>query len=378
MTNARDLFHRVMRFACPGYTLTTLGGIWPSCFERWRAEGMPPELVHMPALLAHFQLTPHVWAKPRAELLVFPPFPRTVVRQTDRTVTYVNGMGVTCTDFKKDAYKSMPHFEDYPIKGRRDWEAFRSRLAWTPERVGEPWRLQVEELRQTDAPVILAFNRAASLYGSLRDLVGMERLSLLLYDDPGLVTEMMDAMVELFLGLADRLLADYVPDAVCMWEDMAYKSGSLLGLEHVRRLMLPRYRVMTAKLRQHAVPYIFLDSDGRIDDLIPVWLEAGIDGVVPLEVQSGMDVDRLRREYPRLLMIGGVDKKALARGPAAIDAEIAKIRRTIATGGYVPFFDHGLPHDVCWDDFVYFARQLQTLSPPAGPDGQAGGTTPPG
>ena len=45
----------------------------------------------------------------------------------------------------------------------------------------------------------------------------------------------------------------------------------------------------------------------------------------------------------------------------AIDAEMAMVRDIIASGGFVPFFDHGLPHNVSWPDFVYFVERLQAL-----------------
>ncbi len=75
-----------------------------------------------------------------------------------------------------------------------------------------------------------------------------------------------------------------------------------------------------------------------------------------------MDVAEYRRRYPRLVMMGGVDKKALAAGRGAIDAELDKVRRTIATGGYIPFFDHGLPHDVSYADFLYFVERLKSVT----------------
>jgi len=169
-------------------------------------------------------------------------------------------------------------------------------------------------------------------------------------------------VVELFCRLVDALLADFVPDAVCLWEDMAYKTSTLLGAPQVRQFMLPRYRIMTARLRARGVPFIVLDSDGHIEELIPIWLEAGIDGVVPMEAQSGMDVAEYRRRYPRMLMMGGVDKRALAAGPEAIDREMDKIRRTIASGGYIPWFDHGLPHDVSYRNFLYYVQRLKEVT----------------
>jgi uroporphyrinogen decarboxylase len=172
---------------------------------------------------------------------------------------------------------------------------------------------------------------------------------------------MMDTLLELDLRCVDALFAEYQPDAVCLWEDMACRHGSLLAPALVRAFLLPRCRALVRRLRERGVPYVLLDSDGRIDELIPLWLEAGVDGVVPMEAQSGMDVALYRERYPRLLMLGGVDKRALAAGPAAIDVEMAKVRWAIARGGYIPFFDHGLPHDVSWANFCHFVARLREL-----------------
>ncbi len=350
-----------MTFSAPGTTLATLGGIWPSTRERWVAEGMPPDLTDIRKMWDYFGLDPHLWAQPEVELLVYPRFEKRVLTEGEDKVTYVNEMGITCTEFRTDAYKSMPHFEAFPIQDRRDWEAFRERLAWTPERIGEAWEKQKKGWEGRTAPLIIALNRAGSLYGTLRDLCGVERLSYLFYDDRPLVEEMMDTLLALFLPLCEALFADFTPDAVCLWEDMAYKTGSLLSVKHVREMMLPRYRVMTTKLREKGIPSIFLDSDGYIDELIPVWLEAGVDGLVPMEANAGMDVALYRERYPRLLMMGGVDKRALHFGREAIDREMDKIGRTIAKGGLVPFFDHGLPHDVPWSHFQYFVARLKDV-----------------
>lgn len=357
-----ELFYQVMQFQCPGRSLATLGGIWPSTIDRWIEEGMPPELREMPRMVEHFDLQPHIWTSPAARLFVYPPFEREVIKETDETVTYLNHQGITCTEFKEDAFKSMPHFEAFPVRDREDWEEFRERLRWDDERISNRWEDQKQEWADRDAPLILYLGRGSGFYGSLRDMVGMERLSMLFYDEPDLVEEMMDAILELFLEAVDRLFSDFQPDAVCLWEDMAYRAGSLLNPRLVRQFMLPRYRRMTAALQKHEIPFVFLDSDGDVSELIPTWLEAGIDGVVPMEVQSGMDVARARERYPNLLMMGGIDKKALAAGREAIDAEMDKVQRTIATGGYVPFFDHGLPHDVSYEDFCYFVDRLKAIT----------------
>ncbi|HEY3398470.1 MAG TPA: hypothetical protein VGM19_12515 [Armatimonadota bacterium] len=358
----RELFHQVMTFSAPGTTLATLGGIWPSTLDRWETEGMPLELRDMNRLLEHFGLEPHIWGNPDAALYVWPLFDKQVLSEDETTVTYTNEYGITCRDFRENAYQSMPHFESFPLHTHADWDAYRERLVWSPERVGAGWEQQKTDWRQRTAPLIIALNRGASLYGSLREMFGMEQLSYLFCDDPAWLAEIMDVMVALCVGAVGTLFADFVPDAVCLWEDMAYKTGSLLSVRHVRELMVPRYQIMTAALRRAGVPFIFEDSDGYIDDLIPLWLEGGFDGMVPMEANSGMDVALYREKYPRLLMIGGVDKRAFSRDHAAVEHEIHKIEQVIATGGLLPFFDHGLPHDATWDNFQYYVRRLKEVT----------------
>jgi uroporphyrinogen decarboxylase len=72
-----------------------------------------------------------------------------------------------------------------------------------------------------------------------------------------------------------------------------------------------------------------------------------------------MDAEALRKQYPRLGMIGGVDKLEIAKGKASIDAEVEKAARVYATGGYIPCFDHAVPSTVSYDDYTYYLDKLR-------------------
>jgi len=356
-----DLFHAVMRFECPGRTLATLGGIWPTTIKRWHREGMPQELKDAEDIRRHFGLQPHIWSAPPANVWLYPEFERDVLSESGDKVTYRNEHGIVCTEFRVDpAHKSMPHFEEFPVKNRADWQMLRERLRYSPQRLDADYEDKVARWQRRSAPLIIALNWGGSFFGSLREMMGLERLCVTFYDDPQWIEAMMDAVLELALALTERLLRDFTPDALCLWEDMGYKTGPLLSPALFRRFMLPRYKVLTQAIHDMGVPYVFVDSDGDIRQLIPLWLEGGVDGFVPLERQASMDPSALRAQYgEQVLMIGGVDKRALARGPEAIDAEMEMVRRTVAVGGYVPFFDHGLPHDVPYANFVHFVERLK-------------------
>jgi uroporphyrinogen decarboxylase len=107
------------------------------------------------------------------------------------------------------------------------------------------------------------------------------------------------------------------------------------------------------------VRYFGLDSDGQIDPLIPVWMDAGIDILYPFEVQAGMDVLAVRRRYGKSLrMWGGVDKRVLVAGKDAIDAELRRVAPLIQEGGYVPMLDHSATPNVPYENYCYFMREL--------------------
>lgn len=57
----------------------------------------------------------------------------------------------------------------------------------------------------------------------------------------------------------------------------------------------------------------------------------------------------------------GIDKRALAQGPEAIDAELERVRPLIEEGGYVPGLDHSMPPDVPLANYVYFMNALRQV-----------------
>jgi uroporphyrinogen decarboxylase len=115
-------------------------------------------------------------------------------------------------------------------------------------------------------------------------------------------------------------------------------------------------------LRGRNVQFIGLDSDGQVDPLIPVWLDAGINVLFPFEVQAGMDVVEVRRKYGKDLRIwGGVNKRALAQGAQAIDAELDRVKPLIKEGGYIPHTDHSCPPDISFGDYCYYMKRLTKI-----------------
>jgi uroporphyrinogen decarboxylase len=142
-------------------------------------------------------------------------------------------------------------------------------------------------------------------------------------------------------------------------EDMAYKNFSMISPAMVREYLLPTYRQWGEVVRSAGVPLYGMDSDGFIGELIPIWIEAGINVCDPMEVAAGNDLAEFRRQFGRkMAYMGGVDKRAMARGGAVIEAEIRRLEPIIRGGGYIPSCDHGVPADVAWPDYLRYVELL--------------------
>jgi uroporphyrinogen decarboxylase len=112
-------------------------------------------------------------------------------------------------------------------------------------------------------------------------------------------------------------------------------------------------------LKSAGVPVYAMDSDGFIGEIIPIWIEAGINACDPIEVAAGNDINEFRKEFGhKIAFRGGVDKRCIAKGGSIIEDEINRLSPVIKDGGYIPGCDHGVPSDISWDNFVYYTKLL--------------------
>jgi uroporphyrinogen decarboxylase len=330
-------------------------GGWPETVDRWKREGYDPSK-------PPFKTDPLVWQG--GWFFPKPPFERKVIEEDDRTILYINHEGILMRERKDYSQSSMPQFVRFPVETREDFRRFwKERMQ--PDlsvRIGPDWKEKLAAYRKRDYPLIVISDRWGGFFGPLRNLTGVEALCMLFYDDPVFVEEMMDADADFIIRMMGQVLDHTDIDVFGFWEDMCFKTGPLLGPGPARKHMLPRYRRVVDFLRSRGVEFIALDSDGDVTKLIPVWLDAGINVLYPFEAQAGMDVLKVRREYGRDLRIwGGVDKRAIAEGPAAMDAELARVAPLVKDGGYIPYPDHSLPPDVSFANYCYFMERLRTI-----------------
>jgi hypothetical protein len=199
----------------------------------------------------------------------------------------------------------------------------------------------------------------------LRSLIGPVELLYAFYDNPDLIHRCMQAWLDLADGVYSIMQREVSIDELLFDEDICYNHGSLISEDMIREFLFPYYsRLLTnVKARQpdkKPALHFQLATDGFSDAVIPLYRELGMDYLGPFEAASGCDVVRTAKEYPDLLITGGFDKRILAAGKDAIDREIDRIMPVMKRrGGYIPTCDHGVPEEVCFEDYLHFRKRLQ-------------------
>ena len=282
-----------------------------------------------------------------------PKFETKTIEKTTEYRVYTDSDGVLKKELITAHDTSMPQFLKFPVTDRGSWAAIKTRLspAGATARIGDVERLR-KACGDIDVPTMLPI---CGIFGHARNLFGDEGLSYVIFDDPALLEEVLDNWLELYAVLIGELTRSVRVDSILIWEDMCYRNGPLISPEHFRQFMLPRYREFITTVRQSGVAGILVDTDGDCRKMIPLFLDAGVGALMPFEVQAGMDVTQIRRDFPTLGIMGGLDKRSLAQTPGAIRREVDRVLSRFGNdGGFIPTLDHTVPPNVSLRNFQFY------------------------
>jgi uroporphyrinogen decarboxylase len=272
-------------------------------------------------------------------------------------VLWRNSFGIIVRQLKDRS--SLEAFIESPVANMEDWERIKEeRFSLNLEkRLPDNWDALISEYQQRDYPLILGGGQG--FYGSPRYLIGDERMLRYCITQPDLILAINEHLCDLWIELYEHVLKQIQPDMLLVWEDMCYKSGPLISPAMFDKFMLPYYKRLTGLVRDYGVKIVFVDTDGNFWKLIPSFMEGGVTGIFPVEVAAGMEVTEIRKAYPNLQMIGGVDKREIFNDTDQIDGYLAaKIFPVLDRGGFVPTIDHLVPTNTPWDNFKHYRNVL--------------------
>lgn len=349
-------------------------GYWRETLEKWAAEGhITPEeaagqedgneIDYRINELLGFDCNWQTMFYTNGGLL--PGFAREVVRELPDGSRHVrNTDGVII--LQRPGAGSIPAEIEHLLTDRESWEEhYRHRYQWSEDRVNT---VGLDSLpAERDNPIGL---HCGSLFGHARDVLGVVGISYLYADDEPLYREILDTIGDICYRntvFALEYVAEHRPDFrfdfAHFWEDICFKNGPLVNPAVFREYVAPHYRRITDVCSQHGIDIVSLDCDGKVDELVPIWLENGVNTMFPIEVGTWhASVEPWRETYGRELRgVGGTDKRVFAADRGAVDAEVERLRRLVDLGGYIPCPDHRIAPDAEWDLVQYYCERMREV-----------------
>jgi len=294
---------------------------WDKTVERWRSEGVPKEA----DLLQYFGLDTYRqwWFSPRKDSLPAPSH---------------HGAGLIASndDYTRIRQHLFPA-HDNNLERMREWAA---------------------EQARGDAVVWITLE---GFFWFPRTLFGIEPHLYAFYDQPELMHRINQDLADSHIRVLRSLDKICRPTFMTFGEDMSYNHGPMLSKGLFDEFIAPYYRQVVPVLQEMGVTTI-VDSDGDVTEMVPWLLGVGLEGVLPLERQAGVDAAKLRSAFPTFRMIGHFDKMTMTRGEAAMRAEFERLLPVMRSGGFIPGVDHQTPPGVSLAEYRVYLRLLEEYS----------------
>ena len=294
---------------------------WDKTIERWHGEGLPPELTDVFEIHEYFGLDPYkqFWFS-------------TTDPTIEATQHHVEGIVSNMDDYLAHRPKLFPDHGE-AIRGMKPW---------------------FERQDTGDAVIWITLE---GYFWFPRTLMGFSKLMLAFYDQPELLHRMNQDLLDFNLDLLDQIERIGRPTFMTVAEDMSYNNGPMIGRELMDEFLSPYYEKMLARAKEMEMLTI-VDTDGDVTLLVPWLLENGIEGVLPLERQAGVDGMAMREQFASLAMVGHYNKMVMKHGEAAMREEFERLAPIMGTGGFIPSVDHQTPPGVSLDNYRIYLRLL--------------------
>ena len=201
-----------------------------------------------------------------------------------------------------------------------------------------------------------------------RELLGIEAHMYAFYDEPELLHAINDYILEIYRTKLLKVIDLVQPDVIYFMEDLSGKNGPMVSPDCFEEFVADYYRALIPLFKKHGVGNVFVDTDGDFARLIPNFMDAGVDGFLPMDVNAGMDIVEVRKQFPKLKFIGSFNTLEIAKGPEAIDKEFDRILPVIRGGGYIPGSDHQVAPSTSLENYQYYIKKLKKIMEQAGAD----------
>mgnify|MGYP000847084619 CR=1 FL=1 len=358
--NDLERFIATMDYAGPDRVPNHELGVWAQTVPLWKDQSAPELTYNWFVSEDRLGLDRREFIYVNFEMI--PPFENKVLEETERYQIIQHPTGMITKALKEGSIGGgrmcMDQYLSWAVKDHEDFRQLKKRfVAKLDARYPADWKRNLlPGWKERKHPLILGGNCGPDgFYWRAREWMGTENVSYAWYDQPEMMHDMMEFYADFTIECAKPILEETTVEYFNLNEDFAMKTGPLLSPETFKTFIFPHMKRLVEFFKSHGTRYVLLDSDGRPEPLIPLLMDAGIDCIWPLERASDMDPMRIRKKFGKSLrLMGGVDKRELAKGPAAIEAHLRSLIPIVEDGGFIPTVDHTVPPDVSWDNFRYY------------------------
>jgi uroporphyrinogen decarboxylase len=271
-----------------------------------------------------------------------------IVRETDGSVVKyakaASGVSITVS---------------FPVADQAGWDALKHRIDWRTHDFGGNYTDAVLNYRTNENPNCIFI---CGLYGFLRNLMGDEMLAFAFYDQPELLRGIADHWLRYYAEVCGRLIGDMRIDFMMFFEDICYKTGPLVSPAMFREFLMPYFKDLLGHFRGLGVKNFMVDTDGNVDEALPLYVESGFNMMDPFEQAAGNDILAIREKYPEFIIWGGLDKRVLNGSTDDISREIySKVPKMWEKGGFIPSIDHLILQPCPMENFAYFVRLIDEI-----------------
>lgn len=322
--------------------------------EEWEEQGARPEELDFSAFRYQCEARARVpvvvgrlgGSKPR------------VIEETESFIISLDELGRTMKLFKGVATLPLPL--DYPVKTMDDWLKIKPQYEFSEDRFVEGWEAKAGEHREKGRVVCVGIPGG---FDEPRQLMGEEELCLAYYEQPELIHDILDTIGETAVRVLERVATTVQVDLLSTHEDMAGKSGCLIGPKQLEAFVKPYYLRVWEMVKSHGARVFDLDTDGDVNTVLPALIDAGVNCMHPMEPASNMDIVEVRKQYgDKLAFYGGIDKHVIRRSKEEIVAELEyKIPPMIESGGCVLALDHRIPNGTPLENYRFYIEQVWRL-----------------
>lgn len=292
---------------------------------------------------------------------LIPAFERKVLEEKpDGSRIVLNWDGVKVIE--KEGVASISAEIDHTLKDRKSWEEeYVPKLQFSMERIDFERLKKLPPVEERDVPLGIY---AGSRYGVFRNYAGIVGTSYLAVDDMELYVEIINTIANLHYQNTKAVLETGIKfDFGHFWEDICFKNGPLVSPGIFSEVVGPHYKKMTDLFHEYDIDIVSLDCDGKIDALIPTWIENGVNTMFPMEVGTWRaNIKPWREKYGKEIRgIGGMDKVVFSQDYKDIDEEIERLKPLVKLGGYIPCPDHRIAPDAKWENVQYYCERMHKV-----------------